>query len=149
MGNPLTQLPKFSLEKIVKSNRDAVFEIFSNFENYQRIIPQYFPSVRIRSMRGNVSVVEEHLILGGTELLIMARHVSQKPILHQVFVIGGDARGSQIKEEFIELEGATKILVDVDLKFKGKMRISAMFGKNNFKEDYEKMLDSLVKIAEI
>ncbi len=48
-------------------------------------------------MRGNVSVVEEHLILGGTELLIMARHVSQKPILHSVFVIGGDARGSQIK----------------------------------------------------
>ena len=128
-------MPKFSLEKIVKNNRNEVFEIFSNFENYQRIIPQHYPSVRIRSMRGDVSVVEEHLILGNLELLIMTKHVSQKPILHEVIVIGGDAKGSRIRQEFIELEKGTKILVDVDLKFKGKMKISTMFGKNNFKQD--------------
>ncbi len=142
-------MPKFSLEKIVNNNnRDAVFEIFSSFENYQRIIPKHFPSVRIRSMRENISVVEEHLVLGDVELLIMAKHVTQKPILHEIFVIGGDAKGSKIKQEFIELENATKILVDVDLKFKGKMRISAMFGKNNFKEDYDEMLNDFIKIAE-
>jgi ribosome-associated toxin RatA of RatAB toxin-antitoxin module len=141
-------LPKFSLEKIVQNNRNEVFKIFSNFENYQRIIPQHYPSVRIRSMRGDVSVVEEHLILGDLELLIMAKHVSQKPILHEVIVIGGDAKGSRIRQEFIELEKGTKILVDVDLKFKGKMKISAMFGKNNFKQDYDKVLDDFVKLAE-
>jgi ribosome-associated toxin RatA of RatAB toxin-antitoxin module len=141
-------LPKFSLEKIVNNNRNEVFEIFSNFENYQRIIPQHYPSVRIRSMRGDVSVVEEHLILGDLELLIMAKHVSQKPILHEVIVIGGDAKGSRIRQEFIELEKGTKILVDVDLKFKGKMKISTMFGKNNFKQDYDNVLDDFVKLAE-
>ena len=141
-------MPKFSLEKIVQNNRNEVFKIFSNFENYQRIIPQHYPSVRIRSMRGDVSVVEEHLILGNLELLIMTKHVSQKPILHEVIVIGGDAKGSRIRQEFIELEKGTKILVDVDLKFKGKMKISAMFGKNNFKQDYDKVLDDFVKLAE-
>jgi coenzyme Q-binding protein COQ10 len=141
-------LPKFSLEKIVNNNRDDVFEIFSNFENYQRLIPQHYPSVRIRSMRGDVSVVEEHLILGEMELLIMAKHVSQKPILHEMIVIGGDVKGSKIKQEFVELENATKVLVDVDLKFKGKMKISVMFGKNNFKQDYDKILDDFVKLAE-
>ena len=141
-------MPKFSLEKIVQNNRNEVFEIFSNFENYQRIIPQHYPSVRIRSMRGDVSVVEEHLILGDLELLIMAKHVSQKPILHEVIVIGGDAKGSRIRQEFIELEKGTKILVDVDLKFKGKMKISTMFGKNNFKQDYDNILDDFVKLAE-
>ena len=141
-------MPKFSLEKIVNNNRNDVFEIFSNFENYQRIISQHYPSVRVRSMRGDVSVVEEHLILGDMELLIMAKHVSQKPILHEIIVIGGDAKGSRIRQEFIELEKGTKILVDVDLKFKGKMKISAMFGKNNFKQDYDKVLDDFVKLAE-
>ena len=141
-------MPKFSLEKIVNNNRNDVFEIFSNFENYQRIISQHYPSVRVRSMRGDVSVVEEHLILGDLELLIMAKHVSQKPILHEVIVIGGDAKGSRIRQEFIELEKGTKILVDVDLKFKGKMKISAMFGKNSFKQDYDKVLDDFVKLAE-
>ena len=141
-------MPKFSLEKIIKKDRNTVFEIFSNFENYQRIIPQHYPSIRIRSMRGDTSVVEEHLILGDMELVIMAKHVSQKPIIHEIFVIGGDAKGSKIKQEFIELENGTKVLVDVDLKFKGKMKISVMFGKNNFKHDYEKILCDFVKIAE-
>ncbi|MBT8242871.1 MAG: polyketide cyclase, partial [Nitrosopumilus sp.] len=123
-------------------------EIFSNFENFQKLIPQHFPSVRIRSVRGDVSVVEEHLNIGNLELLIMAKHVSKPPILHEVFVIGGDAKGSHFKEEFIELDEGTKILVDVDLKFKGKMKLSAMFGKNNFKDDYEKLLDDFIRLAE-
>ena len=141
-------MPKFSLEKIVNNNRNDVFEIFSNFENYQRIISQHYPSVRVRSMRGDVSVVEEHLILGDMELLIMAKHVSQKTILHEIIVIGGDAKGSKIKQEFIELENGTKVLVDVNLKFKGKMKFTVMFGKNNFKQDYDRILDDFVKLAE-
>ncbi|HEY5735398.1 MAG TPA: SRPBCC family protein [Nitrosopumilus sp.] len=141
-------MPKFSLEKIVNANRNTVFQIFSNYENYQKLIPQHFPSVRVRSIRGNVSVVEEHLILGDIELLIMAKHVSEEPILHDVFVIGGDAKGSHIKQEFIELEKGTKILVDVDLKFRGKLMISSIFGRRDFKEDYSKILNDFVKIAE-
>jgi coenzyme Q-binding protein COQ10 len=78
----------------------------------------------------------------------MAKHVSKKPILHEVFVIGGDAKGSHIKQEFIELENKTKILVDVNLKFKGKMKISSMFGKNTFEQDYGKILDDFAKIIE-
>ena len=141
-------MPKFSLEKIVNAQRESVFEVFSNFENYQQLVPQHFPSVRIRSVRGDVAVVEEHLNFGELELIIMAKHVSKKPILHEIFVIGGDAKGSHIKQEFIELENKTKILVDVDLKFKGKMRISSMFGKNTFEQDYGKILDDFAKIVE-
>ena len=141
-------MPKFSLEKIVDAKRESVFEILSNFENYQKLLPQHFPSVRVRSVRGDVSVVEEHLNLGEKELLIMAKHVTTEPILHEVFVIGGDAKGSHIKQEFIELGKGTKILVDVDLKFKGKLKISSMFGKNTLEQDYAKILDDFIKIAE-
>jgi coenzyme Q-binding protein COQ10 len=141
-------LPKFSLEKIINAQRESVFEVFSNFKNYQQLIPQHFPSVRIRSVRGNVAVVEEHLNFGALELIIMAKHVSKKPVLHEIFVIGGDAKGSHIRQEFIELENKTKILVDVDLKFKGKMKISSMFRKNTFEQDYGKILDDFAKIVE-
>jgi len=141
-------LPKFSLEKTINANRDTVFQIFSNYEDYEKLIPQHFPSIRVRSVRGDVSVVEERLVLGDIELLIMAKHVSKEPVLHEVFVIGGDAKGSKIRQEFIQLENGTKILVDVDLKFKGKMKISSMFRKNDFKRDYSKILDDFVKLAE-
>ncbi len=141
-------LPKFSSQIIVNANRACVFEVFSNYENYQKIVPQHFPSVRIRSVRGDLAVVEEHFNLGAMELLIMARHVSKKPILHEVFIIGGDAKGSHIKQEFIELDSGTKVLIDVDFKFKGKMKISHMFGKNPVMDDYGKILNDFAKIAE-
>jgi len=121
---------------------------FSNYENYEKLVPQHFPSIRVRSVRGDVSVVEERLMLGDAELLIMAKHVFKKSVLHEVFVIGGDAKGSKIRQEFIQLENGTKILVDVDLKFKGKMKISSMFRNNDFKRDYSKILDDFIKIAE-
>jgi len=141
-------LTKFSLEKIVNAKLETVYEILSNYENYQKLIPQHFPSVRVRSVRGNTSVVEEHMNLGGLELVIMAKHVTKEPVLHEVFVIGGDAKGSHIKQQFIKVSEGTKIIVDVDLKLKGKMKMSSMFGKNKFEQDYARILDDFVKITE-
>ena len=141
-------MAKFSLEKIVYAKREIVYEKLSNYENYQKLIPQHFPSIRVRSVRGNISVVEEHMNLGDLELVIMAKHVTTEPALHEVFVIGGDAKGSYIKQQFIEVSEGTKIIVDVDLKLKGKMKMSSMFGKNKFEQDYAKILDDFAKIVE-
>jgi len=141
-------LLKFSLEKIVKAKRETVYERLSNYENYQKLIPQHFPSVRVRSVRGNVSVVEEHMNLGNRELVIMVKHVTEEPILHEVFVIGGDAKGSHIKQQFVENSEGTKIIVDVNLKLKGKMKMSSLLGKSTFEQDYAKILDDFAKIAE-
>ena len=128
--------------------REIVFSLLSDYENYQKLIPQHFPSVRIRSVRGNTSVVEEHMNFGEHELLIMAKHVTKEPVLHEIFVIGGDVKGSYIKQQFLEIPEGTKIIVDVDLKLKSKLKISNLFGKNNFEENYLKILDDFAKIAE-
>ena len=141
-------MPKFSLEKVVNAKREIVYERLANYKNYQKLIPQHFPSVRVRSVRGNISVVEEHMNLGKIELLIMAKHVSTEPALHEIFVIGGDAKGSHIRQQFIEISDGTKIIVDVDLKLGRKIKISNIFGKNKFKEDYLKILDDFAKISE-
>ncbi|MCH7560646.1 MAG: SRPBCC family protein [Thaumarchaeota archaeon] len=141
-------MPKFSLEKIVNAKRETVYEILSNYENYQKLIPQHYPFVRVRSVRGNVSVVEEHMNLGNSELLIMAKHVTKEPVLHEIFIIGGDVKGTYIKQQFIKVSEGTKIIVDVDLKLNGKMKISNIFGKNKFEQDYAKILDDFAKIAE-
>ena len=132
MGYSLNTVAKFTIEKIVNVKRKILFELLSDFENYQKLLPQYFPSTRIRSVRNNVAVVEEHLNLGDKELVIMAKHVTQEPVLHEIFVIGGDAKGTNIKQQFIEHSNGTKLIVDVDFKLKGKMKIAGLFRKNKF-----------------
>jgi coenzyme Q-binding protein COQ10 len=141
-------LTKFSIDKIVHTERKIIFDILSNFENYQKILPQHFPSIRVRSTRGNISVVEEHVMLGHKELVIMAKHVIQEPLLHEVFVIGGDAKGSHIYQQFIEHSEGTKIVVDVDLKLSGMMKFSRLLDNGSLEENYSKILDDFIKIAE-
>ncbi|MBT6397492.1 MAG: polyketide cyclase [Nitrosopumilus sp.] len=141
-------MTSFSLEKIVHAKRDNVFQIFSNYNNYEKLVPQYFQSIRIRSVRDNIAVVEEHLKLGDVEFLFMAKHVATPSILHEVYVIGGKSKGSYIRQEFIEIPEGTKILVDVKLKLTGTMRIPKFLGKSKLSENYSNMLDEFATISE-
>ncbi len=141
-------MPKISFEKIVKAKRAKVFEIVTDYESFQKTLPQYFPSIRIRSTRGNVSVVEEHLKIDERELVMMTKHVITPPRLHEVFVIGGDAKGSYISELYEEIPSGTKITVSADLKLKGIMKIAGVFAKNKIRSHFREVMDEFAKIAE-
>ncbi len=141
-------MSKFSFEKIISADRKLAHSILSNYENYQKLLPHHFPSIRIRSVRDNTSVVEEHMNFGGREMIIMAKHVSNEPVLHEIFVIGGDLKGSYFKQQFIEISKKTKIIVDVNLKFKGIMKFSETFRTDKFEKNYREILDDFAKIAE-
>jgi len=141
-------LPKIIFEKIIKADRKKVFELTTNYENFQKILPQYYPSIRIISVRGNVSVVEEHLQIAGRELVMMAKHVIDEPILHEIFIIGGDAKGTHIIKRYESIPHGTKLTLEIDWKLKGMMRISNFFGKNKVLNDYSKIIDEFAVIAE-
>ena len=141
-------MTSFSLEKIVHAKRDNVFQIFSNYNNYEKLVPQYFQSIRIRSVRDDIAVVEEHLKLGEIEFLFMSKHVATPSILHEVYVIGGKSKGSYIRQEFIEIPEGTKILVDVELKLTGTMRIPKFLEKSKLSKNYSDMLDAFATISE-
>lgn len=148
MGNFLTQLPRIHIEKIVTAQRDHVFQIATDYESLQNTLPQHFLSVRVRSTRENVSVIEEHLRLAGKELIMMTKHVINPPELHNVFVIGGDAKGSHISERYEIIPQGTKITVDADIKLKGAIRLAGFFGKKRIENSLGEILDELAKTVE-
>jgi len=141
-------MPKISFEKIVKAKRDKVFSLVTDYESFEKILPQYFPSIRIRSTRDNVSVIEEHLRFDGKELIMMTKHVITPPELHEVFVIGGDGKGSYIFEKYEEIPEGTRITVEADLKLKGVMKIAGFFGRKKILNGFSKIMDEFAKIAE-
>jgi len=141
-------LPKISFEKIVKAERTTVFDIAANYKNFQKTLPKYFPSIRVRSVRDNVAVVEEHIRISGKELVMMTKHVTKYPELHEVFVIGGDAKGSHIIERYESVKEGTKITVEADLKFRGPLKLAAFFDKAKIQKGFAKIMDEFAKIAE-
>lgn len=141
-------MPKIIFEKIIKADRKKVFELATNYENFQKILPQYYPSIRIISTRGNVSVVEEHLQMGGRELVMMVKHVIDEPSLHEIFVIGGDTKGTHIINRYEHIPHGTKLTIEADWKLKGMMKLFDFFGKNKILNDYSKIIDDFIAIVE-
>ena len=94
-----------------------------------------------------ILVVEEHFHLGEVEFLLMSKHVSKPFVLHEVFVIGGKSKGSYIRQEFIEIPDGTKILIDVDLKLMGMMKVPKLLDRAKLIENYSKLVEELTKLC--
>tara|TARA_B100001750_G_scaffold24448_1_gene16277 strand:- start:1680 stop:2102 length:423 start_codon:yes stop_codon:yes gene_type:complete len=136
---------KITFEKIVNSPPDKVFDIISNFENYEKLFPDYYPLIRIKSVRDESSLVVEHLKLHDKEFVIMAKHFNDPPHKHEMRVVGGDIKGSYIIEKIIPFELETKIIVEAEINT-GK-RFSIL--KNiNYEKALENLYDEVVTVIE-
>ena len=129
-------MTKITFERTISSDPKKVFDVISNFENYVKLLPNYYPLVRIKSVRDESSLVAEHLRLHDKEFVIMAKHFNDPPYRHEMRVVGGDIKGSYIIEKIIPFESQTKIIVEAEINT-GK-RFSIL--KNT---DYEKALEDL------
>lgn len=137
-----------SVERIIKADRDAVFGIAVDYENFERMVPEHFESVKIRSRRGNVAVVEEHVRLSGKNFVMMTKHVVVPPRIHEVFVIGGDAKGSHIVERYEQVREGTKLTVDAKIKLGGVMRVAGFLAKRRLARDMASILDGFARAVE-
>ena len=78
----------------------------------------------------------------------MSKHVATPFVLHEVYVIGGKSKGSYIKQKFVEIPEGTKILIDVDLKLTGLMKIPKVLDKSKLIENYSNLLNDLTILCE-
>ena len=126
---------KISFKREINSDLEKAFDIISNFENFQKLFPDFYPSILIKSVRDDSSLVAEHLKLHDTEFIIMAKHFTSKPHSHEMRIVGGDIKGSSINEIFSFDNGKTSLKVNAELDVK-----SSRFSKKN---PYEQSLNNL------
>ncbi|NDB88251.1 MAG: polyketide cyclase [Nitrososphaeria archaeon] len=139
-------MPRIVITKLLSAERQHVFDVIANYENLQQIMPKYYPSVRVRSVRDNVAIVEEHLNIGGKELVMTTKHISKYPESHDVFVLGGDAKGSHISEVYEKTDQGTKLTITADIKMGTIAKLSGVIGKSRLESDYNTMIDDFCKI---
>ncbi|MBM3910782.1 MAG: polyketide cyclase [Thaumarchaeota archaeon] len=134
-------MSKIKIEKIIKADRNKIYDILTNYENFEKNFAKYFPSIRIRSERDGVSVIEEHLVLGKKEFVMMTKHIKNPPYLHEIIVIGGDCKGSRIIEKYDIVPEGTKLTVEADFRL-------GLFRKPNVSDGLESIIDEFVRVAE-
>ena len=135
---------KISFKREINSDLEKAFDIISNFENFQKLFPDFYPSILIKSVRDHSSLVAEHLKLHDTEFILMAKHFTSRPHSHEMRVVGGDLKGSSINEIFSFDNGITLLKVNAELDVK-----SSLFSKKNpYEESLNNLYDVMIKEIE-
>ena len=135
---------KISFEREINADIVKAFDIISNFENFQKLFPDFYPSILIKSVRDDSSLVAEHLKLHDTEFIIMAKHFTSKPHSHEMRIVGGDIKGSSINEIFSFDNGKTSLKVNAELDVKS----SPFSKKNPYEESLKNLYDTMIKEIE-
>ena len=145
-------MSKISFEKIIKSDVAKTFKILTDFENFEKLLPEFYSSIAVKSIRDESSLVAEHLHLLGNEFVIMAKHFSEPPNKHQMRVVGGDIKGSFITESIVpfnvndKLNPQTKIIVDAEIKTTKGLKNT--FKKQDYRDELEKLYQKFIDIIE-
>ena len=135
---------KISFKREINADIEKSFDIITNFENFQKLFPEFYPSILIKSVRDESSLVAEHLKLHDSEFIIMSKHFFSRPHTHEMRVVGGDIKGSSINEIFSSDDGKTtlKVIAELDVK-------SSRFSKGNpYKNSLNKLYDKMISEIE-
>ena len=140
-------LPKFEFEKIVDVQRDLIFQISTDYENFTKILPDYFKQLKIIEVHGDMTRIQEKIQFLGRTVDVLTEHIVKKPDRHIVKMLDGQAEGSVFDERY-EIEGEkTKITINVDFVLHRGLKIMGMFAKGKIKQNMDAVMNEFVNYA--
>ena len=119
---------KVCLERFSKINRDTIFALSTNIEEFPKIMPKYFKSLKITSSRDSELFVSEEINFLGFSFGVKTKHKIFSPNLHEIYILSGPLRNSVFSEKYEELKNGTKVIINVNLEFSGFAKLFSVFG---------------------
>ncbi|MGD8299277.1 MAG: hypothetical protein PVG77_01060 [Nitrosopumilaceae archaeon] len=110
---------KINLARNSKLERDFIFKLSTDIENFSTLLPKYFQSLKITDSNNSELFVDEKISFLGRTLTVKTKHVIKKPDFHSIHILTGPLRGSSFVELYESKSFGTKIIIDINLKFHG------------------------------
>jgi len=115
-------LTSFNLSGTSSLNRDIVFKISTDVNNFHFIMPNYFKSLDIISEDKSGIVVSEKINFLGQSVNVKTKHRVLPPNMHKVFILTGPLKGTSFFENYESSSSGTLILISVNLKINGFLK---------------------------
>ena len=143
-------MPDFNFEMTLSADPKKLFELVTNYENYQEVFPDQLKNVNIVSRNDFEVITKEVLTFNtyfkNTELYQKTSHNVHYPKLFSN-VIEGPFKGTVVKVTFDELDGGSKVTVNAELKISLKYKILSPIIKNKYKNILTSLLYKMNNIA--
>jgi len=143
-------MPDFNFEMTLSADPKKLFELVTNYENYQEVFPDQLKNVSIVSRNDFEVITKEVLTFNtyfkNTELYQKTSHNVHYPKLSSN-VIEGPFKGTVVKVTFGELDSGCKVTINVELKISLKYKILSPIIKNKYKNILTSLLYKMNNIA--
>ena len=140
-------MPKFEFIKIVDVERDLIFQISTDYNNFPKILPKYFKELKIVKKNGDSTIIQEKLQFLGRTIDVLTEHIVEKPDRHIVKMLDGQAKGTVFDERYEKVGEKTKVTIEVDFVLSGGLKILGVFAKSKIQSSMEKVLDEFANYA--
>jgi len=121
-------MTSFNLVQNSTLERDVIFRISTDVENFHKIMPKYFQSLEILENSSNEIIVMESIDFLGKKIRIKTKHVIVEPNMHKVFILTGPVRGTSFIETYAPNSFGTDISILVNLKLNGFLKLIPFLG---------------------
>jgi len=140
-------MPKFQFRKIVDIERDKIFQISTDYENFTKVLPAYFKELKIIEKKENTTIIQEKIEFLGRTVDVLTEHTVELPDRHIVRMLDGQAKGSVFDERYEIVGNKTKITIDIDFVLNGGLKILGLFAKGKIKQSMNMVMDEFVNHA--
>ena len=137
---------RFTLKKKSKIQRDTLYSISADIENFSKMMPKYFKSLKIKSTVGNNVFVDEKIYFSNVKV----KHVILRPEIHEVHILSGIMRGTSFIESYKGSPDGTDITINVSVSLNGISKLLYPFAfilRRQMSKVMEEFLESSEKIV--
>ena len=112
----------FSLKKCSSVSRDDLFQISTDIENFDSIMPNYFKSLSVVEESSKEKFVDEQITFLGRTVSVRTKHVIIHPNIHEVYILTGPLKGTSFIENYSEYDSGTEVTITISLHLNGFLR---------------------------
>jgi len=135
----------FQLYNVVKVDRQEIFMIMSNIENYPNVFPDNIKSVKIINQTNNLIIAEEKITERGLDVSVLVQHTIIPYDTHTIEILNGPLDNTKIILTYNDIEGGTEIKTDVELRSWG---ILNLFFDKKYESNYEHAMNTVISTFE-
>jgi|TARA_B110000467_G_C18298172_1_gene469471 hypothetical protein len=137
---------QFTIIKEYEIGFDEISNVFTEVENFPKILPRNIPSVEIIEKTENYILAKENFSERGLGAEFLVEH-NWDTNKHIMKILDGDAKDSTITLTYEKINNSTKITTDVNIKFKGLLSVLRFIPQSNLMHATETVLDTFFHYA--
>ena len=138
---------KFEILRKTKIDRNAIFSISVDIEEFSNLMPKYFKSLKITNKVNSDFFVDEEILFFTKAIKVQTKHVVKNPNIHEIHILSGPLANSSFVETYENTLAGTVVTIIVNLNFNGIFKLFYLF-KPLIENRVNKIMDEFISACE-